>query len=149
MNKKFNIAIIIVAAIVVLFGIFYMIKNKITNIKTKTENTQNENVTTEKTETKEEPSAQKEEYIVTYTDSGFSPEITKIKIGEIVVFKNESASEMWVASAPHPTHTAYPEFDAKQGYQIGESYSFTFTKKGEWKYHNHLSASQRGTIIVE
>lgn len=51
--------------------------------------------------------------VVTYTDSGFSPNNLTIKNGQTVTFKNEGPGDMWVASAPHPTHTDYPEFDAK------------------------------------
>lgn len=150
MSTKSITAIIIVLALIALGGIYYITKNSPSN----TEKTQNENVSAPTTETKEEPGAQKEseekeEYVVIYTDSGFSSEITKIKIGETVIFKNESAGEMWVVSAPHPIHTAYPEFDAKRGYKKGENYSFTFTKKGEWKYHDHLIAAHRGTVVVE
>ena len=56
---------------------------------------------------------------------------------------------MWVASAPHPTHTNYPGFDAKQGVASGEKYSFTFDKAGSWNYHDHLIPSNFGTIVVE
>jgi len=31
----------------------------------------------------------------------------------------------------------------------GGSYSFTFTKAGTWRYHNHSNASHFGTVIVE
>lgn len=89
------------------------------------------------------------EQIVTYRESGFSPATLRVKVGTTVVFKNEESEPMWVASNPHPIHTDYPGFDAKRGYAQGESYSFTFTKPGSWKYHNHLGPSEGGTIIVE
>lgn len=158
MNKSI-IAIIIVLALVALGGIYYITRNEPLNSETGAENAQNENtdaIETETTETEinkeakvQEETEEKQEYIVKYTDLGFSPEVMKIKVGETIVFKNESAGEMWVASATHPTHTVYPEFDAKRGYKNGESYSFIFNKKGEWKYHNHLKAAERGTIVAE
>ena len=60
-----------------------------------------------------------------------------------------SSSTAWPASAFHPTHEVYPGFDALKGINMGESYSFTFDKIGSWKYHNHLSPSVTGAIIVE
>jgi plastocyanin len=87
--------------------------------------------------------------MITYTDTGFSPSSLTIKNGQTVAFKNESAGDMWVASAPHPTHTDYPEFDAKKAYKSGESYSFTFNKVGTWKFHNHAKPTNFGSVTVE
>ncbi len=87
--------------------------------------------------------------IVTYNESGFSPSVLRVRVGTIVVFKNEESDPIWVASNPHPIHTDYSEFDARRGYTKGESYSFTFTTLGTWKYHDHLNSSEGGTIVVE
>ncbi len=101
--------------------------------------------------------------IVIYTDSGFSPNTLRIKLGETVTFKNQSSRAMWPASDHHPTHRLYsgtslaehcPDtegtaFDACTGIQPGNSWSFTFNKKGTWPYHDHLNPSFTGTIIVE
>ena len=86
---------------------------------------------------------------ITYTDSGFSPATLTIKAGDTVLFKNNGSKDFWPASAPHPTHTNYPEFDAKKGIAPGASYSFTFTRIGSWKYHNHLNPTANGTITVQ
>ena len=98
-----------------------------------------------------------EERIITYTDSGYSPATLRIKKGETATFKNQSSQSMWTASAVHPTHLAYPTiggciggtFDACKGVQSGDSWSFKFDIAGTWKYHNHLSPSDTGTIIVQ
>lgn len=98
-----------------------------------------------------------EEKIVTYTDAGFSPTILRVKAGETVTFKNQSSNSMWTASAVHPTHRGYPTtggcigstFDACQGVQPGGLWSFKFNTAGTWKYHNHLSPGDTGTIVVE
>lgn len=97
--------------------------------------------------------------IVTYTDSGFSPETITISAGETVTFVNNSSRGMWVASDIHPTHTLYPEktdadclgssFDACEKTPVGESWSFTFNKEGSWKYHDHARASRTGIVVVE
>lgn len=88
-------------------------------------------------------------HVVNYTDKGFSPASLEIKAGETVQFVNNSNGGMWVASGPHPAHTAYPEFDPKRNILSGEIYEFTFTKIGEWKYHNHTKSGMYGAIIVK
>ncbi len=100
---------------------------------------------------------------VTYTDSGYSPSTVTIPVGGKVIFKNNSSSNVWTASAMHPGHTGYdgtslsqhcPDvtgtvFDECKGEAPGTSWSFTFTKKGEWGYHNHLKSSNFGKVIVQ
>lgn len=101
--------------------------------------------------------------IVVYTDSGYSPASVSVKAGATVTWRNQSSRPMWTASAVHPTHKAYPGsdiqlcgtaqgasiFDACQGVNPGGEWSFTFSERGTWRYHNHLQASRTGTIIVE
>jgi len=100
------------------------------------------------------------EVVVQYTDSGFVPAETRIAIGQTIRFVNASSRDMWPASAFHPTHTAYPGSGIEKcGTSAGvdifdacgarDSYSFTFSDVGNWKYHNHLSANHGGTILVE
>lgn len=86
--------------------------------------------------------------VVTYSDSGFSPATVTVKVGGAVEFKNDSASNIQVNSAAHPVHTQFPELNVGQ-IAPGESKSVTFTTAGTKKYHNHLNASQTGTIVVE
>ena len=100
---------------------------------------------------------------VVYTDSGFSSNSLSIKRGEAVIFENKSSRNMWVASAMHPSHRAYPDtdiqkcgveeaknmFDACKGFAPGTSWSFTFNEVGTWRYHNHLDARDFGNITVE
>lgn len=91
------------------------------------------------------------------TESGFNPSTLTINAGETVTWINKGSSQAWPASAVHPSHNAYPEsggclgskFDACRRLKQGESYSFTFNQKGTWKYHDHLSPGDTGTIIVE
>lgn len=86
---------------------------------------------------------------ITYTDAGFSPANIAVKVGDTVTFVNGATEGMWVASAPHPVHTDYPEFDAKKVYNPGESYTFTFAKIGTWKFHNHLRPTNLGSVTVK
>ncbi len=86
---------------------------------------------------------------VTYTNDGFTPAELTIKTGTVVTFLNQSDTKMWVASANHPTHLLYPEFDEKASVPKGGSYSFTFIKLGAHPYHNHVLLGKYGKVIVE
>ncbi len=86
---------------------------------------------------------------VIYSDSGYSPDLVRVKVGTTVIFKNESSRLMWTASDVHPTHEVLPAFDPARGARSGESYSFRFDTPGAWKYHNHLRAFDEGEVIVE
>lgn len=99
---------------------------------------------------------------VRYTDQEFSPETITIARGETVTWVNQSSKNMWVASAAHPTHMVYDgtslkdhcvagaeaPFDACRAFSPDEPYTFTFDKVGTWKYHDHIDASKRGSVIV-
>lgn len=86
--------------------------------------------------------------VIIYSDNGFAPSSVKAKVGQKVVFKNTSSKVVQVNSAPHPAHSLYPELNIG-AVNAGESKSLTFTSAGERKYHNHLKASENGSIIVE
>jgi len=96
--------------------------------------------------------------------TGFSPKTVTIKAGDTVKFVNNNpARTSWPASVVHPTHTTYPGssinkcgtseaaniFDACKGLALDEGFSFTFNEVGTWNYHDHLSPSVTGTVIVE
>lgn len=127
--------------------------------KDKTPETQNPtNTEVIETSTEQEPTTPEEPTIETpppptleviYGTEGFSPSNLEIKIGDTVVFKNESGKGMWVASNPHPVHGDNPEFDAGISIANGNSWSFTFTEEGTFSYHNHLNSSFGGKIIVK
>ncbi len=83
---------------------------------------------------------------VTYANGTFTPKALEVKQGDTVNFVNQTGDRMWVASDPHPSHTVFPEFDQKTS---GNNYSFVFTKKGAWNFHNHLNTSARGVVTVK
>lgn len=86
---------------------------------------------------------------VTYNGTSFSPRTLTITSGETVTFVNNSKQQMWVASDPHPQHTNLSGFDALRGYGAGQSYSYTFTKAGNYQFHDHLNEDAHGTITVQ
>ena len=87
--------------------------------------------------------------VVKFTGTAFEPSSLTIKAGDTVTFENKSGDDFWPASNVHPTHLLYPGFDAKKPILDGGTYSFTFTKKGSWGYHNHLTPDIQGTIVVQ
>jgi len=83
------------------------------------------------------------------TDGKFNPAELAVKQGDKVTWTNNDTKEHRVASVPHPIHTALPGFDSITNLGAGETYSFTFAKKGTWGYHDHLNPDTTGTVIVE
>ncbi len=153
MNK--TIIVIIVVAIITLGGYSLLRSNETSapSSNVAPQQPSQETSQTPPTPTTEAPVTQEtplvNQNVVTYSQSGFSPSILRVKVGTTVVFKNGQSEPMWVASSPHPIHNDYSDFNAKRGYAKNESYSFTFTKLGTWKYHNHLNPSKVSTIVVE
>jgi plastocyanin len=85
---------------------------------------------------------------VRMTDSGYSPKVLKIKQGQTVEFVNDSKTDYWPASDPHPTHTDYPGFDAQKTILPGKSWDFTFNRTGTYGYHNHLAPETHAEIVI-
>lgn len=86
---------------------------------------------------------------VDFDGAQFTPKSVNIKVNDWVFFKNKSSADVWVASNPHPTHTDYPGFDAKQSIAPGGQFKFQFTKAGSWGYHDHLNPVVGGTVVVK
>lgn len=88
------------------------------------------------------------EHVFVMTDDGYTPTDMTIELGETIVFKNSGSDDRWPASNIHPTHAIYSEFDAMKPVLPGESWSFTFEKEGTWRWHDHLTPSMNGEIVV-
>ncbi len=86
---------------------------------------------------------------ISMTDTGFTPSTVTVSAGTTVVFDNNGQGSHWPASAVHPTHQVLPGFDALRGLSTGEQYSFTFTQKGTWGFHDHLNPQFTGSVVVE
>lgn len=86
--------------------------------------------------------------VVTYNNGSYSPSPANAKVGQKVIFKNDSASTITVNSDPHPIHNLYPELNVGQ-IEAGQSKSTTFAKAGKYTYHNHLSPSEKGEVDVQ
>lgn len=86
--------------------------------------------------------------VITYNDNGFTPSSSTVSSGTTVTIKNDSSSSLQFSSDDHPTHTKNPELNAAT-IEPGQTQTITVTKKGTNGYHNHLDASDTGTIIVQ
>ena len=84
---------------------------------------------------------------IIFGKSGFSPKTVNISKGTVVVWTNSSGGMVTVHSSPHPAHTDFPVLNLGE-LADGNKFSLLFTTPGTYKYHNHLNASQFGTIIV-
>ena len=147
--------LIVIIVVVLLGGGYFLMKGshaqpqgmQATPTTATTQNTQGSQPTGVSVTT-QPSSAKMSENAVSYTSNGFEPHSITIKAGQTVRWTNKSSDDMWVASNPHPTHTDYPGFDALKNIPSGGTYSFTFTKVGNWGYHNHLNPSQMGVVVI-
>ena len=71
-------------------------------------------------------------YAIELGEDGFSPAEISIQKGDTVVFFTTQKKPFWPASNLHPSHTLYPEFDAREPIDPSQSWSFTFERPGEW-----------------
>ena len=94
------------------------------------------------------PVAEDGAHVLTLTSDGYVPQNITITVGETVTFRSEMGEPFWPASNLHPSHTVYSDFDPRQPVQPNDSWSFTFTKVGEWEYHDHLAPYHTGVITV-
>ena len=98
---------------------------------------------------------------VTYDGNSFSPASLTVAKGATVTF-TDTAGQMWLASDPHPAHTAYDGTSrtthCAAGYTgakpfdecaRGSSFTFTFDKTGTFGYHDHTNDNAHGTIVVQ
>ena len=86
---------------------------------------------------------------IEFKDGAYNPNNTTIKVDQTITFSNNSDDLIWPASNIHPTHGIYPQFDPQKPIKAGDSWSFTFTKVGIWKFHDHLQPAITATITVE
>lgn len=86
---------------------------------------------------------------VTISPTGVSPKTLTVSAGTPVTFVNTDTIAHQIASNPHPNHTDLPGFD---NVNSATTYTFTFTKKGTFGYHDHddpNNTASQGTIIVQ
>lgn len=86
--------------------------------------------------------------MIVLKEDGFYPDSITIEEGDTVTFTTTIDSPFWPASNVHPTHTAYPDFDPKRPVAKDDTWSFTFTEAGVYKFHDHINALFEGVVYV-
>lgn len=86
--------------------------------------------------------------VIVYDGTSFTPAALTVNLGDTVTFENRSNKAFWPASNLHPSHLIWSDFDPKKPYAQGTSWSFTFTQQGSWGYHDHITPTLGGTVIV-
>lgn len=105
-------------------------------------------VTHESVSESDDSMMKKEDNVVILTSTGFEPKTITVKVGEEVVWKNQSGETATVDSAVHPTHRVYPRLNLGN-FEDGEEHRLVFDKAGRYNYHDHLNPSRFGTVVVE
>ncbi len=159
MNKNAYIISAIMVGFLILFGSLFFGRKNISspsspaNTRQTPTSAQTVNIAvsqgTQSAKTTEGASGVMAQATVRYIDGGFMPSQVTVKSGGTVEWINEGNMLMWVASTPHPTHTDLPGFDQRIAVGQGQTYAFTFTKAGTWKYHNHINPTHKGIVVVE
>lgn len=89
-----------------------------------------------------------EEASISATQNGFVPQTITVGSGTKVTWSNNSGVASNVSSDPHPSHTLW-SFLNLGTFGNGQSISVVFDTPGTYTFHNHLTPTQRGTVIVE
>ena len=159
MNSKL---LLFVVAVLLLGGVFIMSKNQ-NKLAPVTKTQSGEEVADDESTEKAEEEAMEEETgeevmeedgedadaaRVSVTEAGFEPQTVTVKAGTKVVWKNDTQATANVSSASNPTHLVYPPLNLGN-FEPGEKVKLVFEETGEYKYHDHLSPTKFGTVVVE
>ena len=90
-------------------------------------------------------------YEVDFDGTAYSPEVSNLKAGDYIFFKNKSGAAFWPVSVSAPVQSGsadYADFDAKQNILPGKEFKFQFTLAGQWKFIDKLNPAATGTVNV-
>lgn len=138
-----NKILLIIVALIVVLGAFTFFGNKKMSPATKQPESMKSQQTTP-------AAAQTDSQVanVILGDSGFVPKDITVKAGTIVIWMNKSGKAATVSSDDHPTHRLYPFLNLGE-FADGSSVQVVVEKAGKYAYHNHLNASETGTITAQ
>jgi len=91
-----------------------------------------------------------EDQIVQISDKVFQPDKLMIKLGERVIWKNGDTSDHTVTDIGRPSEPGTQgksEFDSGV-LKPGQTWSYTFTKEGNFQYHCMIHPKMIGVVIV-
>lgn len=140
--------IIIVVVVILLIGTGYILLREDSDDKTTNSGNSSQAATNASPQASPDNDTDQAAATIIYSNDGYSPATTTVKTGDTVVIKNDSSRAMQFDSDPHPAHTDNEELNVGV-VEPGESMSFVVKRTGTFGYHNHLNASDTGTIIVQ
>jgi plastocyanin len=87
---------------------------------------------------------------VAINSDSFTPKTIYVKAGTQLTWTNNDTKPHQVAADPYPKNNSIPGFNNDLPLSSGDSYSFTFNKKGKYTYHDQLAPfNLQGTVVVE
>lgn len=89
------------------------------------------------------------EVFILVGDKGVTPVNLTMNKGMKVTWVNTSKLNIHITSDPHPTNTDHPEINTVAGIQPNQKNSVVLSNSGTYNWHNHLSPSVKGTIVVK
>lgn len=141
-GERMNKSLMAIIVLIVVLGTFIFLGNKTTSTSIQQPKSISENSAST------EIDQQGKVVNVALADNGFTPKDITVKTGTRVVWTNSSGKAGTVSSNDHPTHRLYPFLNLGE-FSDDSSVQVVFEKQGNYTYHNHLNASQKGTVTVE
>lgn len=88
------------------------------------------------------------EAVISVTADGFQPEIVTITKNTKVVWLNKSGKESTINSGQTVNSKDYPPLNLGP-VMNNQTVSLVFPTSGTYHYHNNITPTQQGTIVVE
>lgn len=87
--------------------------------------------------------------VIEITSAGFIPSTLNVHPNTEVVWVNEDVAPHLPAADPYPTHVSLPSLVAPRALGQKETYSFKVSRAETIRYHDDLSPTTVGTIVVQ
>lgn len=87
-----------------------------------------------------------EKSTIWFINNDFTPLVLNIEAGKMVTWINLDDQPIKIVSN-YPKSRYLPEL-VSNTLDKGESFSFSFTVPGEWKYHNFFDKTKEGKIVI-
>lgn len=145
MNRNTRVVIAILAALLIIGGLLWVSYRPAANSgnSSGSGSSTSSSSTTQSGTTDTTPSS----LTINYTGGGFSSPVYYGVPNDVVKIVNSSTGPLEFYSDPFTEHTDEPELNVGRIEQ-GSSATFVVTQKGHWGFHNQLSPSETGTLII-
>lgn len=86
--------------------------------------------------------------VIEITSSGFLPSTLEVNPNTNIVWVNEDVMPHLPAADPYPTHTSMPSLVPSRALGQHESYTYHVSRQETIHYHDDLTPTLTGTIVV-